>query len=475
MRYRWLAIAVLLTAWAGLQAMAPAAAPAQPGSAPKVYTVEIDGAIGPATTELLQRALREAEAASAAALVLRIDTPGGLEAATRDIDQAILSAPLPVVVWVAPAGARAASAGTFIVYASHVAAMAPGTHLGAATPVALGGGSPGGPGKAPGPTADESAPESEPGADEASGKGSAPGPATALERKAINDTAAHLRSMAELRGRNAEWAERAVREGVSLTASEALEQGVVEVLAADLDALLAALDGREVRLGEDRVVLRTAGAEIVEVEAGWRYRLLALITHPNVAYLLLLAGLYGLLLEGYNPGVLVPGVVGVICLLLAAYALQMLPVNYAGLALILLGLLLMVGELLTPSFGVLGIGGLAALVFGSVVLFDADIPGFGVSRGLIGGIALSTGALMLLGLHLLARARKRPVPGVLDEEAADAGASHAVALSDFDGHGRVRARGEVWQAMSRGPVRAGQTVRVLGMDGLVLKVEAGKD
>lgn len=460
-------MACLLLAWMLLHgatdARAPAPAPAPTASS--VYLLAIDGAIGPATTELLQRALVEAEQASASALVLRIDTPGGLEAATRDIDQAILGANIPVVAWVAPAGARAASAGTFIVYASHVAAMAPGTHLGAATPIALGG-TPD-PRPRPAPTADpQPAAQSE-----QAEAGDPAAPLGAAERKAINDTAAHLRSMAELRGRNAEWAERAVREGVSLTASEALAENVIDLLASDLDALLEGLDGREVQIGERRVRLATAGATLVEVEADWRYRLLALITHPSVAYLLLLAGLYGLLLEGYSPGALVPGVVGVICLLLAAYALQMLPVNYAGLALIVVGLLLMLGELLTPSFGVLGLGGLAALVFGSVVLFDADVPGFGVSRGLIGGIALSTGLLMLMVLGMLARSRRRPV----DSDIGSMLGVPAVALSDFQGLGKVRARGEVWQARSSAPIQRGQPLRVVAVDGLVLHVEPGRN
>ena len=459
MKRSLLALLLLFSGWVMLHAAPSSVAPAPAGQPGVVALMAIEGPIGPSTTELLQRALSEAEAASAQALVLRIDTPGGLEAATRDIDQAILAAPLPVVAWVAPSGARAASAGTFIVYASHVAAMAPGSHLGAATPVPIGG-SP----MPQRPTSDDSGKGED--AEQAEGKPTTPG--STLERKAINDTAAHLRAMAELRGRNAEWAERAVREGVSLTAGEALEQGVVELMAGSLDALLDQLHGREVQLDGRSVTLSTRGANVLQIEPDWRNRLLALITNPSVAYLLLLAGLYGLLLEGYNPGALVPGVVGVICLLLAAYALQMLPVNYAGLALIVVGLLLMLGELLTPSFGVLGIGGLVSLVFGSVVLFDTDVPGFGVSRGLIGGIALSTGALMLLLLGMLSRSRRRPQ----STGPAELMAMPAVALADFQGRGKVRARGEVWQALSAAPVQAGQRLRVTGIEGLVLRVEA---
>jgi membrane-bound serine protease (ClpP class) len=442
----WLT-AILLVAGSGLLFAAPP---------PPVALMAIDGPIGPATTDFVRRGLAEAERSAAGVLILRLDTPGGLDAATRDIDQAILAASLPVVAWVAPGGARAASAGTYILYSSHVAAMAPGTHLGSATPVPLGGQPPGRQ-----PTDRR---ERGDGDDDSDGE---PAPAgSAMERKVLHDSAAYIRSLAELRGRNAEWAERAVRLGESATASEALELGVIELIAADLPGLLAQLDGREVMLGERRVQLATAGAEVIEILPDWRNQLLALVTNPSVAYLLLLAGLYGLLLEGYNPGAMVPGVVGVVCLLLAAYALQVLPVNYAGLALIVLGVLLMVGEVVTPSFGVLGIGGIVSLVLGSVVLFDSDVPGFAVSRGLIGGIAMIGAAGLMLMIMLLQRARTRPV----QTGAPELLAAHAVALEGFQGRGRVRVRGEVWQAVSAEPVTAGQAVQVTGIDGLTLQV-----
>jgi membrane-bound serine protease (ClpP class) len=446
-----LLLAALSMAFAAMLAAQPRAA-----SAP-VALVAIDGPIGPATTDLVRRALASAEADGMQALILRIDTPGGLDAATRDIDQLILAAPLPVVAWVAPGGARVASAGTYILYATHVAAMAPGTHLGAATPVPLGG-APRPEPRRPGREADDEDETADP---------PRPGePATAMERKILHDSAAYIRSLAELRGRNAEWAERAVREGVSLTATEALAQQVIELIAADLPALLAGLDGRTVRIGERDITLATIGAEVREIEPDWRNRLLALLTNPSVAYLLLLAGLYGLLLEGYSPGALVPGVVGVVCLLLAAYALQVLPVNYAGLALIVVGVLLMVAEVVTPSFGVLGIGGVVALVLGSIVLFDADVPGFGVSRGLIGGIALLGASGMLAMLFMLQRSRRRPV----QTGSAELLQASAVALEDFSGRGRVRVRGEVWQAVSEVPVRAGERLQVIAIDGLTLQV-----
>lgn len=467
---RWLCtLAVLLAAWPscasdGEQVVEQAGETAPP----LVIEVALVGPIGPASTDFFRRALQQAEQRGAAALILRIDTPGGLAEATRDIDQSILAARVPVITWVAPSGARAASAGTYIVYASHLAAMAPGTHLGAATPVAIGGGAPGAPG-APTP----GGPRPEQPADETSGEeggaepaaGSKPG--TAMERKIINDSAAYLRTLAELRGRNVEWAERAVRDAESLTAEQALEQQVIELIAANRTQLLEQAHGREVKLGEETRVLATRNAVVEVIEPDWRTELLSLITNPSVAYLLLLAGLYGLLLEGYNPGALVPGVVGVVCLLLAAYALQVLPVNFAGLALIIVGVGLMLGELATPSFGVLGVGGLVALIFGSLVLFDSGVPGFEVSRGLIGGIAAVSGSLLLGLIYLLTRARRQPTQAGCDE------LLHlpAIALDDFHGNGWVQVRGESWRAMSEVPVARGQWLKVAAVEGLKLKVQ----
>lgn len=445
----------------------------EPGAAPAhLLLIAIEGPIGPATTDHVRRGIQTAGESGAQALILRLDTPGGLEAATRDIDQAIIASPVPVIAWVAPSGARAASAGTFILYASHVAAMAPGTHLGAATPVPIGGSPPSSPPQRPLPaprSGKESQERTEDTQDSDSGKDepAAPSdPAGALQRKILHDSAAYIRALAELRGRNAEWAERAVREGVSLTANEALAQGVIELIAPSQDALLAQLDGRRIALPEGETTLRTAGAAVTPLEPDWRNRLLALITNPSVAYLLLMVGLYGLLLEGYNPGAMVPGVVGVLCLLLAAYALQVLPVNYAGLALIAVGLLLILGEALSPSFGVLGIGGIVALVLGSVVLFDSDVPGFAVSRGLIAGVAAVSGGALLVVLTMLGRARRRPASTGVDELLGAA----AVALEDFEQRGHVRVRGEVWQADTSAPVRAGQSLRVEAVEGLRLRV-----
>jgi membrane-bound serine protease (ClpP class) len=436
--------------------------PPAPSAPPRVLVATIDGAIGPATTDYVKGAIQRATEIGASAMVLRIDTPGGLEAATRDIDKAILGSPVPVVSYVSPSGARAASAGTFILYASHVAAMAPGTNLGAATPVPIGGQPP--PQRpAPAPRTEQREADS---ADEDKPAQDAPVPGTAMERKVLHDSAAYIRALAELRGRNAEWGEKAVREGASLTATEALAQNVIEYVASTLDGLLEQIDGREVQMEDGSVVLRTAGAEIVEFHPDWRNRLLSVITNPSVAYLLLLVGLYGLLLEGYNPGAMVPGVVGVLALLLAAYALQVLPVNYVGLALIVLGVGLMVAEVITPSFGILGFGGLAALVLGSVILFDTEMPGFGVQRGLIAGIAVSTGGAFLIAMMMLAKSRRAAIVTGTHELLS----LPAVASEDFHGAGHVRIRGELWKAVSEVPVTAGQILEVTAVEGLTLKV-----
>ncbi|HHQ14954.1 MAG TPA: nodulation protein NfeD, partial [Chromatiales bacterium] len=321
----------------------------------RVVNMEIRGAIGPATSDYIVRGIEHANASGASLVVIEIDTPGGLDSAMRDIIKAILGSAVPVVSWVSPAGSRAASAGTYILYASHVAAMAPATNLGAATPVQIGGGAPVPPGSRP-DDADKN--------DDDSGKSDKPLPGTAMERKSVNDAVAYIRGLAELHGRNADWAERAVREAVSLSAQQAVASHVVDLLAGSMDELLTKIDGRKVRLQDKEHELVTEGLEVEEYQPDWRTRLLAIITDPNVAYMLMLAGIYGLLFEGYNPGAILPGVVGAICLLLALYAFQVLPVNYAGLALILLGVALLVAEAFVPSFGALGLGGIAALVFG---------------------------------------------------------------------------------------------------------------
>jgi membrane-bound serine protease (ClpP class) len=430
--------------------------------------LDIDGAIGPATTDYLTRALDHADERGTSLVILRMDTPGGLTAATRDIVQAIRNSPVPVVVWVAPEGAQAASAGTYILYASHVAAMAPATNVGAATPVSLGDApSP----KAPGPEGkqDEDRNEGSEEGDGVEGESTAPEPAgDAKSRKALNDAAAWIRGLAQETGRNAEWAERAVREAVSITAEEAIAQNVAEIIARDLDELLAALDGRIVDTVTGEVTLATANLRVERVEPDWRSELLSVITNPTVAYLLLMIGIYGLLLEGYNPGSLVPGTVGAICLLLALYALQVLPVNYAGLLLIVLGIILMVSEAFMPSFGVLGIGGVVAMITGSIVLFDTEAPGFDIALEVIGGMGVIASLLTAALIWLAVRAWRNPVvsgdAAILDArgetlEAVDARSGTAYLMS------------ERWQVRCDQPLEPGTPVRVVARDGLILRVE----
>ncbi len=428
----------------------------EPDTAPGRFAVrlDIDGPIGPATRDYLHRAMASAVEDGARLIILRMDTPGGLDSSMRDIIRDILASPIPVVTFVYPNGARAASAGTYILYASHVAAMAPATNLGAATPVQiapLGSGPDGG----------------EPGEEQTTAPAG-----DDMARKAVNDAVAYIQGLARLRGRNAEWAEKAVREAASLEAREALEENVIDLVATSYEDLLDQLDGRTVLvMGEERT-LATSAMVIRHLEPDWRSRVLAVITNPNVAYILMLIGIYGLILEFANPGTIVAGVVGAICLLLALYAFQVLPVNYAGVGLILLGVALMVAEAFAPSFGALGIGGVIAFVIGSIILVDTEAPGFGISIALIGAVALFSAVLFILLLGLLFKARHRPVVSGREQMVG----APAQVMEGFEGEGLVRAHGELWRARSDVPLAAGQRVRVTAIDGLHLKVspEEGK-
>jgi membrane-bound serine protease (ClpP class) len=445
-----------------------------PARAADVRVLELEGAIGPASADYILRNLEDAEDARAALFVIRMDTPGGLDSSMRDIIKGILDSTVPVATWVAPQGSRAASAGTYILYASHVAAMAPATNLGAATPVSIGGG--GGPLPMPGGQPEPGSPDgdgaggSPEGEGEASEDGDQPGtapqPKTALERKAINDAVAYIRGLAELRGRNAEWAERAVREAVSLSATEAVAENVADFVAADLDALLAQANGRTVTVQNAETTIDVSDPAVTRIEPDWRSEFLALITDPNIAYILMMIGIYGLILEFYNPGLGIPGITGAICLLLGFYALQMLPVSYAGLGLMFLGIALMVTEALTPSFGVFGVGGAIAFAFGSVMLMDTDLPAFQVSMPIIAAFVAASLGIFVFSLAAALRARREHVvsgrEGMIGER--------ATALGDFESAGRVRVLGEVWQARSDVPVRAGQELVVTAVDGLTVHV-----
>lgn len=398
-----------------------------------VHVVPITGPIGPATSDFLVRAIADAADDGADLVLLEIDTPGGLETSMRSMVEAILDAPLPVIGYVAPPGARAASAGTFILYATHLAAMAPGTNLGAATPVQLGG--------------DAEEP-------------------SAHAKKAIENAAALLRSLAAMRDRDPKFAEAAVRQAKSLTADEALQARVIELIAPDRAELLQRIDGRMVELASGPALIDTADPVVVEVEPDWRYQLLAIITDPNVAAILMLVGIYGIIFELYSPGLVGPGLVGAICLLLGLYALQVLPVSYAGLALLLLGIVLVVAEAFVPSFGALGLAGIAAFVAGAVLLVDTDVPGFGVSPWLIGSLAVVLSGIFLLALNLVLRSHRRPV--ATGAEAVLAG--HGTVVDWAHGEGRVRLDGEIWAARGPADLASDTAVTVERRDGLVLVV-----
>jgi membrane-bound serine protease (ClpP class) len=440
-----------------LVAAIPAIAIAVPArSADRIYLTEVSGAIGVATTRQIERAIEKARADQAAALIMRLDTPGGLVSATRDLIKLMVASPVPIIVYVAPSGAQAASAGTFIVYAAHVAAMAPGTNLGAATPIEIGG-LPGLP-----------QPRREPGKDD---KTTPPQQSTA-QTKAINDVVALLRSLAQLRGRNVDFAEKAVREAATLTAEEAQKQGVVDAMAASVDELLARIDGRKVQIAGGERTLATKGAETVVLAPDLRTRLLSVISNPNIAFILLMIGIYGLVLEFWNPGTFVPGVVGGICLILALIALSALPINYGALGLLLLGIGLMVAEAFTPGIGILGIGGVLAFAVGAYFLFEgagSDIE-VAVSLPLIFGMTFTT-ALVIFGVVAAAiQARRRPA--VMGGERLIGETGQVVDWEGDSGH--VRTEGEIWAARSDRPMslRAGSTVRIVRRDGLTLYVEA---
>jgi membrane-bound serine protease (ClpP class) len=448
---RWLAAGLLLCV------LPPTTFAVAAGHADRFATlVVLDGAIGPAVSRYVERAIVDAHDQHSSVVVLQVDTPGGLDSSMRDIIKSILASPVPVVTYVAPSGARAASAGTYILYASHLAAMAPATNLGAATPIPVGGE----------PVAAPPTPAGNPGdANKPAKRIELPG--TAGERKSVNDAVAYIRGLAQLRHRNADWAENAVRAAASLSAEDALQLHVIDVIAMDVPDLLRQIHGRRISIADRDTVLDTKSLTVHRVVPDWRTRLLAVLTHPTIAYGLLLIAIYGLLLEGYNPGAVLPGVVGAVSLLLALYALQLLQVNYAGIALIALGVGLMIAEFFMPTFGSLGVGGLTAFVIGSIILLDRGTPGMGVALPLIAGLA-TAGAIVILTIGLLAaRARRRPVSTGVETMI---GASVDV-INDIQNQGMVRYGGELWNAYALSPLRAGQRARIVRVVGLALWVE----
>jgi membrane-bound serine protease (ClpP class) len=435
---RLLLILALLGAMAPLRAATPA----------PVIALHLTGVIGPATAEYVERGLALASREHAQLVVLTLDTPGGLDTSMRRIVQNILAAATPVVTYVAPSGARAASAGTFILYASHVAAMAPGTNVGAASPVSIG--------FTPSPTGE--------GDDK---KAKSP---DVHERKAMQDAAAYIRSLAQLRGRNADWAEKAVTEASSLSATEAKAQHVVELIASDQAALLHELDGRKIAVAGGERVLQLAGAPTIAFDPDWHFRALAIIADPTVAMILMLLGVYGLIFEFGHPGFVFPGVFGAVSLLLGLYALHLLPVNYAGLALMGIGIAFMIAEVFVPAFGSLGLGGIVAFVIGALMLIDTDVPAFGIPRSLIVIFALVTLAFVLVVVRMAVRARRAPiVSGVASLVGAD-----GEMVDDATGTGWATIRGETWQVATEARLVRGQKIRVVGMDGVMPRVAAAE-
>lgn len=428
-----------------------------------VVVLDVDGAIGVATKDYLLSGLEHAESVNADLVIINMDTPGGLVSSMRDMVQAILGSPIPVATYVTPAGARADSAGTYILLASHIAAMTPTTHLGAATPVSLGGDD-----ATPyEPFDDQPDSDSDNTGDEESEQTREQRPGGAMERKVLNDAIAYIRGLAERYGRNADWAEDAVRNAATLTAAEALEQNVIDFIAEDQADLLKQLNGYEVKVQSELVTLATDDAAVQTFEPNWRIKLLTVIANPEIVLILGMIGLYGLMYEGWNPGAIVPGVVGVICLLLAAYALQVIPVNYAGLALIIVGLALMTAEAFAPSFGALGLGGIAAFVFGAILMFDSDIPGFGISIAFVISVSILAALLIIWLVSYTLKLRKR---GAVSGRGSIIGGT-ATAVKGFTNEGKVWLEGEAWTARSDVPIEKDQQVVVTAMDGLTLSVK----
>jgi membrane-bound serine protease (ClpP class) len=430
------------------------------GNPAPVAVLTIDGAVTPATADYFARGLKRSTENGSSLVILKIDTPGGLDTAMRDIVKAILASPVPVASYVAPEGARAASAGTYILYASHIAAMAPGTNLGAATPVEIGLGGPQG----------EPPANARPGGKQAkSASDASPASPTksAMTEKQIQDASAYIRSLAQLRGRNAAWGEKAVLEAASLSADEALAMHVIDLVAPDERALLAAVEGRRVSVAGRDSTLDVRGATLIAFEPDWRSRLLSVIASPNLALILMMLGIYGLLFEFLNPGYLLPGVVGGISLLLALFAFQVLPFSYSGLGLIMLGIGFLVAEAFLPTSGALAVGGALAIAFGAVILFEPDVPGYGVPLPLILGVCATSIAFALVAVGFAVKARQRRVVTGPEEMLR----SHGIVLADSAGVGWAQVHGEIWQVRSAVPMQAGQRVRVVRRDGLLLEVE----
>ena len=459
--------------------------PPLPG--PLVLRIAVDGPVSPVSADYIERGLERALEREASLLVIQLDTPGGLMTSTRQIVKALLGAEIPVSVFVAPAGARAASAGVFLTMASHVAAMAPGTNIGAAHPVNIGGGNPFSPRKE---EKEEETSEPEKGSEEekegspgASGTGEKEPPGetgsekrnlgdqTVMAEKVINDTVAFARSIAQERGRNADWAERAVRESVSVTEREALELSVIDIIARTTEELLEQAHGRTVMVSGEEVVLDVAGARIEEFPMGWRHRLLMAVSDPNIAYILMMLGIYGLFFELSNPGVILPGVLGTIFLILAFFSFQVLPINYAGFLLILLALVLFILEVKVVSYGMLSVGGAVSLFLGSIMLFESVEPYYRLSLKLVISMTALTVLFFVVVLGFAVRAQRRKPTTGMEGLIGESG----VVTVPLTPEGKVRVHGEIWSATADGTLPEGTRIRVSGYERMMLKVKGEKD
>ena len=428
-------------------------------AANEVRVLTVEGAIGPATSHHISKALDKAADDNAELVVIRLDTPGGLVDSLRIIVQDILSSPVPVCTFVAPNGARAASAGTYLSYASHISAMCPVSNIGSSTPVTMGSS----PNNVPSVPGAPDIPNESDETDDAQENGT-----SAMDRKILEDSVAYIKSLAELRGRNVEWAEKTVREAANLTSSEALELNVTDYIAQDVQDLLEQVHGATIEnVNGNTVVMDTAEAIVVEIETDWVYEFLRIITNPNVAYLLLIVGINAIIIELYNPGLGGAGILGIICLVLGAYALHLLPLNYAGLALLVVGVILFIAEAITPSYGIFGLGGIVSFIAGSLLLYDTDIPAFQISFAVVGAISTVTALLLIFVIRTALKQRKKgPISGIdglLGKEAR--------VMADFTDEGRVFAEGETWTATTDVPLSRNDKVVVRDIDGLTLKVE----